>query len=49
MTASLVRGVDTYGHFDPEPVPKTDYDADARLAHAEALQRYNEMRALIYQ
>ena len=49
VTASLVRGVDTYGHFDPEPVPKTDYDADARLAHAEALQRYNEMRALIYQ
>lgn len=48
VTASLVRGVDNYGHFDLEPEPKADYDAEARSVHAEALQRYNEMRSLIY-
>ncbi len=48
VTASLVRGVDRYGHFDLEPEPRSDYDADARAVHSDALKRYNEMRALIY-
>src|SRR5262249_26283413 len=27
LTASLVRGEDRYGHFDPEPRPRADFDA----------------------
>lgn len=27
-TATLMRGTDTYGHWDPEPVPETDLDPD---------------------
>jgi non-heme Fe2+,alpha-ketoglutarate-dependent halogenase len=38
-TATLVRGVDTYGNFDHEPRPKADYDADAVAYHAEVLNR----------
>ncbi len=33
--ASLVRGVDTYHHFDADPVPKSDLHADAVAAHRE--------------
>jgi non-haem Fe2+, alpha-ketoglutarate-dependent halogenase len=33
-TAMLVRGVDTYHHFDPEPRPKVDFGAAERAAHA---------------
>lgn len=32
--ATLVRGVDRYGHFDAEPAPASDLSADAVAAHA---------------
>ena len=38
-SAMLVRGVDTHGHFDPEPDPHADVDAAARAAHGDAMQR----------
>ena len=40
LTASLVRGRDEHGHFDPEPRPHSDFDADARAAHADACARF---------
>ena len=40
LTAGLVRGEDRYHHFDPEPRPRSDYDADARTAHADACARF---------
>jgi ectoine hydroxylase-related dioxygenase (phytanoyl-CoA dioxygenase family) len=36
-SAMLVRGVDTYGHFDLEPRPGADGTADAMAAHAAAV------------
>ena len=47
LMASLVRGNDRFGHFDLEPMPKTDYDEEARRVHAEALRRYAEMKRLM--
>lgn len=38
-SATLVRGVDTYGHFDAEPRPKRDLDAAAMAAHTDAVER----------
>jgi ectoine hydroxylase-related dioxygenase (phytanoyl-CoA dioxygenase family) len=38
-SAMLVRGTDTYRHFDLEPRPKADLDEAARAAHAEAVGR----------
>ena len=38
-SAMLVRGVDRYGHFDPEPRPRADADEAAIAAHAEATER----------
>lgn len=38
-SAMLVRGRDTHGHFDPEPDPKADLDADAVAAHNDAVER----------
>lgn len=40
LTASLVRGEDRYGHFDPEPVPAVDDDPVATAAHTESLARF---------
>jgi non-haem Fe2+, alpha-ketoglutarate-dependent halogenase len=40
LTASLVHGRDEHGHFDPEPWPHTDFDAEARAAHADACARF---------
>jgi non-haem Fe2+, alpha-ketoglutarate-dependent halogenase len=40
LTASLIRGHDRYGHFDPEPRPRADFDAEARAVHAEACARF---------
>ncbi|MGA2126336.1 MAG: phytanoyl-CoA dioxygenase family protein, partial [Xanthobacteraceae bacterium] len=33
-SATLVRGVDTYHHFEPEPAPDADFSPAARAAHA---------------
>ena len=38
-SATLVRGVDTYGHFDMEPRPKRDLDEAAMAAHTDAVER----------
>jgi len=38
-SAMLVRGTDPHGHFDPEPRPKADLDADALAAHKDAVDR----------
>lgn len=32
-SAMLVRGIDTYKHFDPEPRPQVDFGADERAFH----------------
>jgi ectoine hydroxylase-related dioxygenase (phytanoyl-CoA dioxygenase family) len=44
LTASLVAGVDRFGHFDPEPAPIADDDPAARAFHAEAMVRWNRSR-----
>lgn len=44
-TASLVRGVDEYNHFEPEPIPKVPFDSAAVAFHAHAL---NLLMPLIY-
>ncbi|HTS90630.1 MAG TPA: phytanoyl-CoA dioxygenase family protein [Stellaceae bacterium] len=38
-SAMLVRGIDRFGHYDPEPEPATDLDAAALAAHADAVAR----------
>jgi non-haem Fe2+, alpha-ketoglutarate-dependent halogenase len=38
-TATLARGEDTHGHFDPEPRPQAEYDAAALAFRASALAR----------
>jgi non-heme Fe2+,alpha-ketoglutarate-dependent halogenase len=38
-SATLVRGVDRHGNFDPEPRPKRDLDDAALAAHADAVGR----------
>jgi ectoine hydroxylase-related dioxygenase (phytanoyl-CoA dioxygenase family) len=38
-SAMLVRGVDTYDHFDHEPRPRRDLDDAALAAHADAVNR----------
>lgn len=43
-SATLVRGIDEYRHFDLEPRPKADLDDDALAAHAEAMGR--QMKAV---
>jgi len=40
QSATLVRGVDRFGHFDHEPAPRYDFDPIARAWHARALRRY---------
>jgi len=40
LSAKLVRGVDRFHHFDPEPSPRADCDAEAREAHARLLRAY---------
>jgi hypothetical protein len=40
LTASLVRGQDRHRHFDPEPRPRGDFDAEARAAHDDACARF---------
>lgn len=38
-SATLVRGTDRYGHFDPEPRPETDWSDQAVAAFKEAITR----------
>jgi non-heme Fe2+,alpha-ketoglutarate-dependent halogenase len=38
--AMLVRGVDTFGHFDLEPAPRVDLDAAARAAFERSYEGY---------
>ncbi len=41
LTASLVRGQDRYGHFDPEPRPEPGAGEEAaRAAHTDSLSRF---------
>jgi non-heme Fe2+,alpha-ketoglutarate-dependent halogenase len=40
LSATLVRGADTYGHFDHEPAPIADEDAAALRAHADSVGRF---------
>jgi non-haem Fe2+, alpha-ketoglutarate-dependent halogenase len=47
VTASLVRGRDDHGHFDPEPRPAGDFDAEARAAHTAAVERFFESNKLL--
>jgi non-heme Fe2+,alpha-ketoglutarate-dependent halogenase len=42
-TATLVRGVDAYHHFDPEEAPAADLDPAARSHHAEIMKRQGEL------
>ncbi len=37
-SASLVRGVDEFGHFDPEPRPATDFDPECVAFHQAMLE-----------
>jgi non-heme Fe2+,alpha-ketoglutarate-dependent halogenase len=45
LTAMLVRGSDTHGHFDDEPRPKVDFGAAERAAHADAVARFRASNA----
>ena len=38
--AMLVRGVDTFGHFDLEPAPRGDLDEAAQAAFARSYEGY---------
>jgi hypothetical protein len=38
--AMLVRGVDAFGHFGLEPVPRGDLDDAAQVAFAHSYERY---------
>lgn len=40
QSATLVRGVDRYGHFDAAPVAAYDYDPVALRAHGRSVRRY---------
>jgi hypothetical protein len=40
-TAMLVRGVDSYGHFEPERRPSADFAPDAIAYHAAVQERLN--------
>ncbi len=41
-TATLVRGVDRYGHWDPDPLPQFDYDPVAFGAMRAAWGQYKD-------
>lgn len=38
----LVRGVDTFGHFDSDPVPRSDFSRETVTAWKEAITAYSE-------
>lgn len=37
-SATLVRGVDEFGHFEPEPAPSADFHPDAVAFHARVME-----------
>ena len=41
-TATLVRGVDTFGHWDPEPTPKMDLDPECMAFLRNTWARYRD-------
>ena len=41
--ATLVRGVDTYHHFDMEPAPKADLDPEAVALHRRITEQANQI------
>jgi len=41
-TATLVRGADKYGHWDPEPTPKTDLDPVCMEFLRQSWSRYRD-------
>jgi ectoine hydroxylase-related dioxygenase (phytanoyl-CoA dioxygenase family) len=45
VTAMLVRGRDTYGHFDDERRPAHEAGPEERAFHAEAVTRFRAMNA----
>lgn len=47
VSAALVRGRDDFGHFDAEPRPMSDFDDEARTAHAAAVDRFFESNRLL--
>lgn len=44
LSASLVRGIDRYGHFDLDPAPMADLDPRALRTHEAAMKRWHEAR-----
>lgn len=40
LSATLVRGTDTYDHFDPEPAPDGDWTDAAIAAHGDSIGRF---------
>lgn len=42
-SATLVRGVDEYGHFEAEPVPKSDFDPACVAYHKAMLERQQKI------
>jgi non-haem Fe2+, alpha-ketoglutarate-dependent halogenase len=42
-SATLVRGVDRYNHFEPEPMPRFDFDPDTVAFHAAMAQRLEKI------
>jgi len=42
-SALLVRGVDEYGYFDPEPIPSIDHDPRTATFHRQAIDRINSI------
>jgi ectoine hydroxylase-related dioxygenase (phytanoyl-CoA dioxygenase family) len=42
-TATLVRGEDRYGHFDPEPIPAAEFAPEAVAFHAATIDRTNDV------
>jgi hypothetical protein len=45
-TAMLVRGTDTFGHFEPEKRPSADFDPEAVAYHAVVQKRLNAITNL---
>jgi non-haem Fe2+, alpha-ketoglutarate-dependent halogenase len=42
-SATLVRGVDRYNHFEPEPMPRFDFDPDTVAFHAAMAERLEKI------